>query len=432
VEVPITAAAASHEAINAGENNGRKITRNQKRKHDEINHIQKTYAMAKKIDNLPPEVGQQLLGFVPPKDLISLSISSTSMKTLASNPKLWSNMKVNKEKLQKHGLEILFAINRYKKIKNIDLSEMTFTRRELRSNLNAIASSFVEDLDLSHICLTEVPPKLLSQVAGAGHLQKVNFGMTSLTIKQCINVLESCITSPTLKDIGLKDADLYNKWDPIKKVLNNVPSELLGRAVGNLEKVDLSGTLLNTEQCIAVFKSCITSLTLKDVALELVCLNDVPSEVLGQGVGNLEKVNLGYTSLSTLQIKAVLKSCITSPTLKDVTLEEAELDNVPTGLLAQAVGNLEKVDLSHTHLATEKLIAVLKSCITSPTLQYVNLICSELYNVPTELLEEAVDNLIQCRVTGGSFSYNFGSQEQALILGKEEHLLVNKIEISKK
>ena len=27
-----------------GENSDRKITRNQKRKHDEINHVQKTYA----------------------------------------------------------------------------------------------------------------------------------------------------------------------------------------------------------------------------------------------------------------------------------------------------------------------------------------------------------------------------------------------------
>jgi len=44
VEDPITAAAASHEGINAGETNDRKITRNQKRKHDEINHVQKTYA----------------------------------------------------------------------------------------------------------------------------------------------------------------------------------------------------------------------------------------------------------------------------------------------------------------------------------------------------------------------------------------------------
>jgi len=38
-------AANNHEGgINAGESNDRKITRNQKRKHDEINHVQKTYA----------------------------------------------------------------------------------------------------------------------------------------------------------------------------------------------------------------------------------------------------------------------------------------------------------------------------------------------------------------------------------------------------
>lgn len=302
--------------------------------------------MERNIDILPPELGLQSIGFVPHKDLCSLSLTSTSMRKLASDPKLWSNMKVNKEQIKKHGLLKLFSINKFKKIKNIDLSRMTFTRIELRLNLDAIASSFVQELNLCDIDLKVLPAKLLSQVAG--HLRKINLDLTSVTTDQIIAVLDSCITSPTLKEVSLAGVKL-----------KNVPAELLGQAVGNLHKVNLSQTNLNKEQCIAVLKSCITSSTLKDVSLAGVTLRYVPAELLGQAVGHLNKVKLNNTRLNTEQCIIVLKSCITSPTLKDVSLRGVNLNNVPDELLGQAVEHLHKINLNYTRLNTEQCIVLL-------------------------------------------------------------------------
>lgn len=78
------------------------------------------------------------------------------MRTLASNPKLWSGMKVKKEKIKQHGLKQLFSINRFTQIMKMNLSNTTFTREELEINLNAIILSSVEELSLDSVDVIKI------------------------------------------------------------------------------------------------------------------------------------------------------------------------------------------------------------------------------------------------------------------------------------
>jgi len=276
---------------------------------------------------LPPELVQHALQFVLPKDLCNVALTSTSMRTLASDPNLWTEMEVKKKTIKELGLVQLFSITRFRKIRKIDLSHHPIffgfgTSEHLQSDLNAIASSSVEDLNLEYVDFKDIPAEVLARAVG--HLHKLNLNNTRLNSEQILAVLDAWISSSTLVDVSLKQA------------LLNIPSQILAQAVGRLPKVDLSWTRLTNEQILAVLDACINSSTLLDVSLDALNLRNIPSQILAQAVGHLQKVNLSNTGLTSEQILAILESCIISPTLVEVLLMGVDLKGIPTEILAQA------------------------------------------------------------------------------------------------
>jgi len=214
------------------------------------------------LERLPPEVRVQSISFAPPKAVCNLMLTSSSMRTLAGNPKLWSGMKVNKQKVEQEGLAKLFSINRFRKITKIDLSGMEFTSERLLENLNAILSSTVKDLNLDKVLLGGVPAQLLARVAG--HLTKISISTNwnisndlNLTTEQCIAILETCVTSSKLVEVKLGDVNL-----------REIPSEFLGHAIGHLHTINLDRCDLQTDQRLAILKNCISSSALTNVTLK--------------------------------------------------------------------------------------------------------------------------------------------------------------------
>jgi len=345
-----------------------------------------------RLETLPPEVEEAWVAFVPPKDLCNLMLTSTFMRTLASNPKLWSAIKVNREKIKEEGLVQLFSLNRFSKSREIDLSEMTFTKEELQRNLNAIVSSSVEVLNMEGVDLSEIPAELVARVAG--RLRKMNLNFAEVTNEQCIAVLETCESSSSLVDVSLECIDF-----------KEIPTELIGRAVANLQKIELGMTdivsiSITTEQLVAIMNSCINSSSLVDVSLVFINENCfIPSELLGRAVSHLTKLHI--TDLTTEQYICVLNSCISSPTLIHVNFEKyMDLTDVPADLLGRASGHLQSIKLGETTLTTQQCLALLNSCISSSTLQEISLEKAQFNEVPAELLGRAAGNLTKINING--------------------------------
>jgi len=193
------------------------------------------------VEKLPPEIIQKILRFVPPVDLCNVVLTSTLLRTLASEPKFWSGITVRQDKIQQDGLRQLFSIDRYKKVRKIDLSKMTFTSEELLRNLNSIPSS-VNELNLKDVSVRKVPAELLAGVAS--NLEKINLNGTFPTRAQYCALVKVCISSSTLIDVNLA----YTNF------IYEVPAKLLSTAVGNLHKVNLYDANLTTEQYIALLQ----------------------------------------------------------------------------------------------------------------------------------------------------------------------------------
>jgi len=243
-----------------------------------------------------------------------------------------------------------------------------------------INSSTLVDVTLKQINLQNIPSQILAHAVGC--LPKVDLSWTHLTSEQILAVLDACINSSTPIDVSL---DALN--------LHNIPSQILAQAVRRLHKVNLAYTRLTSEQILAVLDVCINSSTLVDVSLESVHLQNIPSQILAQAVSRLHKVDLSWTHLTYTHILAVLDACINSSTLIDVSLDALNLHNIPSHILAQAVSRLQKVNLSNTGLRSEQILAVLESCIISPTLIDVLLLGVDLKGIPAEILAQASNKI---------------------------------------
>jgi len=276
------------------------------------------------LDTWPPELTENLLTFVPPKDLCNIVLSCKMLLAVASNPKLWTRMTVEQAKIAQDGLEILFSIGRFAKIRQIDLSYMTFTPDRLLANMEALASSSVEDLNLTNVNIAQVPSAKLAQVAG--RLRKINLAGYHLTTAQKTAVLEACASSETLVDIVLDGNNL-----------GEVPADLVARAASNLQTMVLGATSLTTAQCIAVLEACASSQTLLNIDLAGNNLGEVPADLLARAASNVQVMNLEVTYLTTAQCIAVLEESISSKTLVNIFLYGNNLGEVTGELLARAM-----------------------------------------------------------------------------------------------
>merc|ERR550519_1457126 len=110
------------------------------------------------------------------------------------------------------------------------------------------------------------------------------------------------------------------------------PPELLGLAVSNLTKLNLSSTSLTTNQATNLLSQIKDSKTLLDVDLSGVCLVQVSEVVLSEGVRGLVKVNLEKTGLAAEQCTAIFQEILHSTTLEQVNLAQVRLTQVPVEL----------------------------------------------------------------------------------------------------
>ena len=175
---------------------------------------------------LPVEKWQQILAKVSPDDLRNVTLTSTFMNRMASFPELWAGMKVKGRKVRDNGLQELFNISRFQKIKQIDFSEVNFTPEQLEKLMDDIPEFPLEDINLKYINLSGVPADKLTRTVS--HLHTINLQFTSLSTDQCTQVLNTSLTSTTLANLNLAGNNL-----------SGVPADILAMAVGRLKIVYL-------------------------------------------------------------------------------------------------------------------------------------------------------------------------------------------------
>ena len=151
---------------------------------------------------------------------------------------------------------------------------------------------------------------------------------------------------------GLLEVELYAK-------LAGVEATLLATLVARVPRVRMSYTQATPQQALAIFTCLSPSSKLRHLEMENIDLSMVSPEVLGSKVAVLETALLAYTSLSTTQLTALLTSIIKHTNLTHLDLTGNNLSGVGVELVAEGLGRVEAVEVEGCELTEEQASTLL-------------------------------------------------------------------------
>jgi len=173
--------------------------------------------------------------------------------------------------------------------------------------------------------------------------------------------------------------------------LSAVDPELLAQAVTQLEEV--VHTRLTPQQVTAICTAMTGNSRLKTLYLLKNNLSSVDAGLLAQAVTQIEEVELGGTDLTPQQVNAICSAMTGNSQLKTLNLFKNNLSSVDAGLLAQAVTQLEEVKLGDTRLTPQQVEAIFAALDTFSHLKILRICVNNLSSVDPEVLARVVNKL---------------------------------------
>lgn len=338
---------------------------------------------------LPQELWIKVLEFVSMKDLCSVAAVCSHLHHVVSDPSLWSNSKINKQKL-KSGCQDVFLCPRYQSLKSLDLLGVKLVSISCCSSIFAHLenpTSHLTEVSFEGVTFSNVPAYILADIVS--HLHKVSFASTNLSFAQCTAVLSSIAhhKSSRITDLNLEMVDL-----------SCIPSDLLSASVILVTSVNLRRTGLTPSQVISLYQAIISSSSkiLENLNLRFICLSSVPSHLLAEATCGLTSAVLGFTKLTQTQATAILTFIQQNPIssrCKDINFCRVNLSSIETNLLASSLTRLKKINLRWTKLSEEQSSCLVSHSLSSTTLTDLNLSNVSLSHISPDSLAKAVVRL---------------------------------------
>jgi len=199
------------------------------------------------------------------------------------------------------------------RLQKVDLDDACLLEEQCLEFLHcSIESTTLHDLTLQWFSTNanSVPPSIIGQAIS--RLNTVSLCGTQLTKEQFEAVLEAMLVSETLENVDLS----YNN-------LSQVDSELLAKAVCRMVTVDLSDTELTKVQSTAILTKMLSSSSsssnrLEEIDLDRAQLEDVPEELIAKAVASVKKVSLRNSALTAKQYSALFLQGLGSKTLESL------------------------------------------------------------------------------------------------------------------
>jgi hypothetical protein len=251
-------------------------------------------------------------------------------KDVAEAPGLWQKMRLKVTWRNMFGMQTLLGTWRMRDVRTICISEEGAVSEELLKIV--VLHPGLHDITFSCRDLFSVDPDLLSKLVHG--LEKVSMTDTRLTKQQVQNIMVGLTGETKLKRLSILKADL-----------SSVDPDLLARAVGRLEKIELpwQKILLSVEQTKAIYTALANGDT-KIKSLVVSCYSLEP-ELVAKAVNNLEV--LGAT-LGSHEAEAILTQSLVKTSLKRVILRIKGPLRVDQNIVTEAKKVIK--DLVVTHL----------------------------------------------------------------------------------
>merc|ERR1711936_685608 len=229
-----------------------------------------------------------------------------------------------------------------------------------------------------------------------GLLEKVSLACTVMDVEQLETLFELISKDSKIKELDLLDTDL-----------TGIGAELMGSAVNKLEKVNLSGSKLTGEQLNPMVEQ-FDFKVLKEVSIDYLDMSDVSNENTCKLLKSLEKISLKKANIKTEQINEFFRdlSLDDNVTLKDLNLHGNNLKDVSSLEVENAITKLISVDLSHTNIPLEVIAQVFKALSSSKFTKLRNIVLAgnNLENIDVKVIAGALTNLDKLDLSSSELS----------------------------
>ena len=328
-------------------------------------------------------------------------------------------------------------------IRNVNLSFTELTKTQLTMMFDQVVAGHknvkLSSLEFFSVDLSLVSPRLLGRAVSL--LEVANLSNTELKFEHVHSIIHEILESKVIREINLDFSEVFNVNDDIfaksltrldkvslacsvmdvaqleslftlltKEVkmkeldlldtdLTSLSPDLLGRAVNNLVKVNLSGSKLSGDQLNLMFQE-FNFNTLTDLNMDYLDLSSVTPESISMVIMNLIKISLKKCSLNSAQLNLIFESLAKNEAC-DIKLRSANfygnnLREVDSDYLKQACVRLENVDLSNTNLTEDSVTSLLEQVTDHETcshLRHLILAGVRLSKVSTETMISAMSSL---------------------------------------
>ena len=247
------------------------------------------------------------------------------------------------------------------KLQKLEINCTELTLQQAAAIFTAVSEeSTMIELDISDNDLSGVDPELLAKAVN--NLTTLYIENTNLTLQQT----EAILTA-------VSEGSKMIKLNIVENNMSGVDPGLLAKAVANLETLDIGSTELTQQQATAILSGISKGTKLTKLNISLNNLSGVDSELLAKAVANLETLDIGSTERTECGATKILSGVSKGSEVTQLNMSWNNLYEGDRGLLVKALNNLESLDVIVTELITQQAAAILYSVSDGSKLTKLNI-----------------------------------------------------------
>ena len=273
----------------------------------------------------------------------------------------------------------------------------------------------LKKLDIRYSDITKQQASvILTAISEGRRLTDLNIGFNDLR-EVCPELMAKAVTNLEILDVTFTDLTQQQATAIISTIsngsklielhfygddLSGVDPKLLANIAIKLEILEIGMSELTQQQTAAIFTAISEGINLTTLDIRENDLSGVDPELLANAVTNLEKLNIEFTELTQQQAAAILSNVSEATKLNELNIRWNDLSRVDPGLLAKVVTNLETLYIGNTKLIQEQAVAILSGVINGSKMTELDLCLNDLSGVDPGLLAKARTNLETLWETG--------------------------------
>ena len=350
------------------------------------------------IEHLPIEIITEILKKLPTNDLLSVSRVSKRFFELSTDPSLWKNFSIEYE--TQEILKSKLKVPRFRKLKRLiwlktEHERIKSNAEDLKTILELLKPIDLQELHLFNLNLYKIDKELLSEVINK--VETVIIGdYVNIDDDQILRIMET-IPKGNLKCLHVMNVNF-----------GNIDLEILALAINSLESFEANFCHFEKDQIQALFLKMANETKLKNLTFcpsDRKILEDIPANILGSAFNNLQNLCLDRGDLTREQLFRIFeKMSVKTKLLKmflPMTIPRLALP-IPGNVLSKAINNLEVFIAPKSYFSQEQMKMILEE-VAEPTskLKELDLRFSEL------LPELSLDCLraVMLKLTNNTFKF---------------------------